>query len=592
MPKRFLSRTACAGFAFDRRANFAVMAALSAPLALTLAAFAIDEGSLYTERREAQALVDIAAITAAANIGRAEAAVLATFRDNGLPYVVVRDPHAGGPAAGSTYGATPTVAIVRGHYAPDPALPAGSRFQPEVQPYNAVQVSLDKRGTLFFGSAVMAPPTISTTAVASTQAEAAFSVGSRLAKVDGGILNALLGGLVGGSLSLSVMDYNALVSADVDALSFLDALALQLHLTGGTYGDVLQSKATVGQIATALASTSGIGQAGRLALQAIAAGSTIGTQIPLGHLIDLGPVARLGVGQRPAGLPVDASALGMLTAAATLANGSHQVEIDLGATVPGLVAAKLTVAIGEPPQFSPWLAVGETGTVVRTAQTRLRLLATVGNAAANLGGGIKLLSVSLPLNVEVAHAEARLADISCPSGQPDSVRISIAARPGVASLRLAESDAAGFADFTRPQSFRDARIAEISLKLLLLTLDLLDVKGSASVAITNTGPTTLTFDSADIAAGRTRTVSTRNVTQSLAASLIGDLRLSVNALGLGLDVTGLLSTVRPALIGVLDTVTEPVDTLLYNVLAALGVSIGEAEVRVTGATCGRAALVQ
>ncbi|TJX70422.1 MAG: hypothetical protein E5W21_08255, partial [Mesorhizobium sp.] len=44
----------------DRKANFAVMTALSAPVALALAAVAIDEASIYTERREAQAMVDLA----------------------------------------------------------------------------------------------------------------------------------------------------------------------------------------------------------------------------------------------------------------------------------------------------------------------------------------------------------------------------------------------------------------------------------------------------------------------------------------------------------------------------------------------------
>nr|WP_292837833.1 TadG family pilus assembly protein [Mesorhizobium sp.] len=591
MPKRFLAGKVWADFARDRRANFAVMTALSMPLAITLAAFAVDEGSLYTERRASQSLVDIAAITAAANIDRAEAAVLTTLRDNGIASVAMRDPDTGTLPADAT-GDTPAVRIVRGHYSPDPAVAAGSRFQPLTQPYNAVRVTLERQGTLFFGSAIMAPPTISTTAVASSRAEAAFSVGSRLAKVDGGILNALLGGLVGGNLSLSVMDYDALIGADVDALSFLDALALQLHVTGGTYSEVLQSKATIGQVATALANTAGVGQASKLALQAIAAGATLGTQIPLSQLIDLGPVARLGLGQRPSGLPIDASAFGMLTAAATLANSSHQVQLDLGTTVPGLVSAKLAIAIGEPPQSSPWLAVGETGTVVRTAQTRLRLDATIGNSASNLGGGIKLLSVSLPLHVEVAQAEARLAAISCPTGRPDSISVSVAARPGIASLRLAESDAAGFADFSKPQSFHDARIAAVSLKLLLLSLDLLGVDGSASATSTNTSPTMLTFDSTDIANKAVKSTPTKNVTETLTLSLVNDLTLSVNALGLGLDVTGLLSTVKPAVVTVLKTVTVPLDTLLYNTLSALGVRIGEADVRVTGATCGRAVLVQ
>lgn len=330
----------------------------------------------------------------------------------------------------------------------------------------------------------------------------------------------------------------------------------------------------------------------RLILQTIAAGATNATAIPLSHLVDLGSVGRLALGQRPGGLPIEASALGLLSASGALANGSHQVELNLGANIPGLTATSLAIAIGEPEQFSPWLAVGEAGTVVRTAQTRIRLTATVGIPNPGLGGGTRLLSVTLPLHVEIASAEAKLTDISCPTGRPDSARVTIAARPGVATLKLAESDASGFADFSEPQSFHDARIAEVSLKLLLLTINVLDVNGRASVAVTNATPTTLTFDSADIAAARIKTVSTRNLTQSLAASLVNDLSLSVNVLGLGLDATALLGTVKPAVTALLSSVTEPVDALLYNTLAALGVGIGQADIRVTGASCGRAVLVQ
>ncbi|OWK22363.1 hypothetical protein AJ88_08755 [Mesorhizobium amorphae CCBAU 01583] len=107
--------------------------------------------------------------------------------------------------------------------------------------------------------------------------------------------------------------------------------------------------------------------------------------------------------------------MSMVTAAAALANGTNQVQVNLGATLPGLTSTTLSIAIGEPPQSSPWLTVGGTGTVVRTAQTRIKLLASVGmgngngnGGSMNLGGGIKLLAVNLPLHVEVAYAEARL----------------------------------------------------------------------------------------------------------------------------------------------------------------------------------------
>ena len=120
-------------------------------------------------------------------------------------------------------------------------------------PFNAVKVTIQKPGTQYFSRSLISPPTIVTTAIANAPAEAAFSIGSRLASLNGGLVNALLGGLTGTTLSLSVMDYEALIKADVSAFSFMDNLALQLGLTGATYTDVLQSDVTIGQIASAIA---------------------------------------------------------------------------------------------------------------------------------------------------------------------------------------------------------------------------------------------------------------------------------------------------------------------------------------------------
>ncbi|MBZ9885508.1 pilus assembly protein TadG-related protein [Mesorhizobium sp. CA10] len=567
----------------DRSANFAVMTALCTPVALALTAFAIDEGSLYNERRAAQSIVDLAAITAASNITNAQQAVLTALSDNGITSVAVQQ-------QGATVSPTANKAVVQvvpGRYTGVSTIAAGSRFEAGKLPYNAVQVTLKKQGTLYFAGSIMAPPTLGTTAIASAQPQAAFSVGSRLASLNGGILNALLGGLLGGNISLSVMDYNSLVSADVDVLSFTDALATQLHLTGVSYNDVLASKATIGQIATAMANVPGLDRTAKLALQTMASSATNTVRIPLSTLIDLGSVGDLGIGQKPAGLNVTASALSMLTAAAALANGTNQVAVNLGATIPGLASTTLAIAIGEPMQNSAWLAVGEAGAVVRTAQTRIKLNASVTLGNSNLGGGTSLVAVHLPLNVEVAYAEAKLTDITCPTG-PSSIKVSIAAQPGVVSAHLANSNASGFADFTKPQSFSDADIAD--LKLLLVPL--LQVTGSSAFSVTNMTPTTLTYNATDIANKAIKTVSTKNLTQSLTTSLINNLSLSANALGLGLDVTALLGTVKPAVTTLLNGVTAPVDDLLYNVLGALGVHVGEADVRVTGATCGRSVLVQ
>nr|WP_246682423.1 TadG family pilus assembly protein [Mesorhizobium sp. B3-2-1] len=432
----------------DRKANFAVMTALSAPVALALAAVAIDEASIYTERREAQAMVDLAAITAASNINNVNTAVVTTLTDNGMPGVVVQGSGQTIPAAA---GKT-VVTVTQGRYASSTAN-VGQRFQAGVTPYNAVRVTLAKIPKRYFASSLIPTPVIGTQATASMTPQATFSVGSRLLSVNGGILNALLSGLLGGNISLSVMDYNGLISADVSVLSFVSALGTQLNITAGTYSDVLASKATVGQIATAMANVPGLGNTAKVALQTIATKSTSTVKIPLSSLVDLGSVGSLGLGQQPSGLGVDASAMGMLTAA-VLANGTNQAAVDLGATIPGLLSTKLNVAIGEPMQSSPWLALDGIGTVVRTAQTRIKLTASVGIGTPGLAGGISLLAVNLPLNVEVAYAEAKLTDITCPTG-PSSISVSIAAHPGIAQLNLANSNnPSGFADFSRRRPLR------------------------------------------------------------------------------------------------------------------------------------------
>jgi uncharacterized membrane protein len=50
--------------------------------------------------------------------------------------------------------------------------------------------------------------------------------------------------------------------------------------------------------------------------------------------------------------------------------------------------------------------------------------------------------------------------------------------------------------------------------------------------------------------------------------------------------------VKPPVKLSLAAVTPALDKLLYNLLSLLGVSLGQADVRVTGATCGRSVLVQ
>lgn len=552
-------------FGRSRVGNFATLTALAAPLFLALGAVSIDRAALHVEHRAAQSATDLAAISAAARLDAPLEAALSALRDNGINATTV-----GFPGEGIEGGFDGEAEIVPGRYEADPARAAGERFIAGAVPHNAVRVTLRKTGRRYFASALFDPPTIVTDAVASATAEAAFSVGSRLLAVEGGILNAVLGGLTGSSLSLKVMDYEALIAADVSLFAFLDALALEMRASAVTYGDLLALEPTMRDMARAGTRIGGLPNAASAALRAIAEGGG-GSRLALSRLLDLGPAAHARIGRPPPGLAVTAGLMELLSAAAIVAGGGNQVSLDLTAAVPGLLGVSLDVAIGEPPQASPFFSIGGEGTLVRTAQTRLRLLAEVG--------GVLGVAVRVPIYVELAPAAAMLADVACPAG-PGSLRVSIDARPGIAGMRIADVGSAQMRDFRSAPSFPDATI----VKALFVT-----VKGRAHAAIANTADTRVAFNAREVADGAVKTVSTRNYAQSLTRTLLGNLSLRLEVVGLGLGVpSGLTGTVA----GIVGAATPALDAVLHGVLAALGVRLGEADLRVHGASCGRPVLVQ
>ncbi|MBE0695117.1 MAG: hypothetical protein IH590_18725 [Aquamicrobium sp.] len=577
-------------FRRDRRGQFAMMSAIMMPVAIVLAAVAVDTGSLYLEKRRAQGLADLAAITAAANLANAEEAVRLVFQDNGIDTVAIgtlREDRRIAWRPGTDVASTEDQAVIAlGEYVGSPALVPQERFTPGsgANPgrVNAVKVTYRTIGSRHFGAALIPPPQIVVEGTAATTVSAAFSVGSRLLELRDGIANKLLSGLTGSSVALSLMDYNALLGADVSLLSFIDALAVELDLTAAGYSEVLDAEVTVGQIAGAIARIDGIGPKAETAARKLSlqAGGTKAPSFPLSRLIGLDrQVARAEIHQ--VGAEVDVMEL--LTMGAVLAGKGKQVALDLEATVPGLLAVSVDLAIGEPPQQSPWFTIGSGGEVVRTAQTRLRVVAEIANNAllTNLLGA----RIRIPLYLELAYAEARLKSISCPTGRPDSVQVRIAARPGIANLYLAEVDPKRIVNFANPAPRSPARLVQ---------LPLVSVTGQAQAEIAAIAYKDLTFTAGDIAAGRIKQVSTGTILTSLTASLFSSLSLQVKVelglLGIPLlilppNVTGLLGQTVGAAAPALDLV-------LNELLRLLGLSLGQADVRVHGATCGRAVLVQ
>jgi len=562
--------------------NIAISAALTAPLLITALALGVDYGYLTLQQRTLQQSADLAAIVASSSINTAEQAVLNHFVLNGQKLNVKTATGLLTPAGQIPFNAETALAnydgyatVTKGRYTGDSSVAVDKRFTAGAQPYDAIKVAITEKGQTFFASTFTTPPAMSAVGTAAANKAAAFSIGSRLASLDGGLLNGILGGLLGTTVSLSVMDYQQLLGADVDALAFVDALAVNLGLTVGTYNDVLKTDITYGQFLNALGKTTGITPAVATILKNLEKAAQK-TQITLnaGELLNLAPMSQriIGTGNH---LAVKASVFELVSAAATAANGGSQVAVNLGANIPGLATTTLTIAIGEPPVGTPPLAIGSVGSIVRTAQTRVSLNVSVNGLSAIAG-----LKLNVPVYVDVANAEAKLTDIQCLGGTPSNANVLVEAVPGVAEIALGTVDQSAFVNFgTMPRVTKATLIDSLLLK----------VSAQAQIDINNLTKTKLTFTPSDITAGKIKTVSTKDALTSLVASLLGNLSLDVNLLGLTLG-TGPL--VQGALVQTLSGITAPLDTVLYNTLLMLGVKIGEADVRVTGVSCQQPVLVQ
>jgi uncharacterized membrane protein len=155
----------------------------------------------------------------------------------------------------------------------------------------------------------------------------------------------------------------------------------------------------------------------------------------------------------------------------------------------------------------------------------------------------------------------------------------------VANLYLAEVDPSKIVDFANPAPRSPAKLVQLAV---------VSVTGQAQAEIGAVTPRRLDFTMADIDGGKVRQVSTDTVATSLTQSLFSSLSLDVKV-GLGVLNIPLLSLPpnTTALLGATIGAAAPaVDELLNEVLKLLGLSIGQADIRVHGATCGRAVLVQ
>ena len=537
-------------FRRDRGGNVTMIFAGGFVMLAGSAAFAVDTGSLYLEKRRLQGVADAAALSAA-NSQAADAAARQAMAANQANDASIEK-------------------LERGTYSADSTVAPAARFIASGDG-NAIRLTMGRDVPLFFGKFLTGRPTarVSVTATAARVDLASFSIGSRLASVSGGLPGQLLSGLAGTDLNLNVMDAQGLVSADVDLLAFIDALRTQANLQGLTFGETLATDVSLPKALSAMAAATGNASA-QSALRGIAARVPPVT-VQLSKLIDLGPLS--GETTTDPARPIKADGYALVREMLQTATGKRQVDLDLAAGVPGLLSTKVSLAIGERPAQSPWLAVAKDRSVkVRTAQTRLYVDTKVGGS-----GLLGAASIHLPLFVELAKAEASLRSISCPTPATATVGLDVTTSAG--QVAIGDVDTSALGNFNAAITPRRTTL----VKVLLLA----EVTGQSNVNLGGAGAQQVTFTAQEIAAGKTHTVSTNDIAAGVAASLVRDMDLQVNTLGLGIN----LSLVTSAVGTVLQGAAAPLDSLLGDLTGLLGVSVGQADVRVNGLRCGKPILV-
>ncbi|MBK5413525.1 pilus assembly protein TadG-related protein [Pseudomonas sp. TH31] len=362
-----------------QRGAIGLMAAATLSLAIVLMLLVVDTGRLYMEQRKLQRVVDTAALEAISRGG------------NCLPGLTAAS-YAGQSATrnGYTVDATDTLVTTCGSLI---TANTGLRtFTVDATQSAAVKVVASRTVTTSFAGGAQAlfseaPVSLNTTLNASAVAAqpqppiAQLNIRSNLVSIStsqSNILNPLFSGLLGGNVSVTALGWTGLLNTNINLLSYLNQLAINLNVAAGNYTQLLNTQVTATQLIQAAATVVQLN------------GATADVMTALGNLqlaatnsvpLTLGQILQLQSGTTAAGLDANLQLLQLIQGVVQLANSKSAVAATLPISVLGLANFTVRVKVIEPPQFSaignPALAVlnplGPNQIYVRTAQIRTML---------------------------------------------------------------------------------------------------------------------------------------------------------------------------------------------------------------------------
>lgn len=334
-------------------------------------------GYMFYMKRELQKTADLAALSGAqallpTSCGEATTAAVANAGQN-LPQLLT-------PMTGAE--------VECGNW--DPALrPAPLHFgTPNAgQIFNAVRVTLTRAAPLLL-------PTlpgnqsfvISVEALAAKrQPLASLSIRSTILSIDSqrsAILNALFGGLLGGSVDVSIGGWQGLLDTNIKLLDFLDQLKLDLDISAAKYDEVLGTSVEAGVLLQSMIKIMERGgSTADVAVQALQKLLVAAQVSPV--MLTAGELLNIATSTDAAGLQTDLQLFELVQGVVQLANGKNALAADIPISIPGVagVTAKVRAieapqvsAVGNPSLITPSLGLDDPNKIyVRTAQIRVLL---------------------------------------------------------------------------------------------------------------------------------------------------------------------------------------------------------------------------
>lgn len=426
---------------------------------------ATDIGRYYAERRHMQAAADAAALSAVTQVASDATCTAATTAVNQVTNVPA-SLLSGKPSATVTCGIW-TAPQASGGSAQftrtsGAALPANNQCAglsggvvSNGQSVNAVCVTVSEPVTGLFINGV----TISASAIAKSVPTDTFTLSTSLAALNGGLANQLLKVLTGSpnALSLQAVDYQGLAQVNLKLAGIL------ANLPVGTSTSVLNGNVTLGQLANATvqaATQQNLVGANLNVLNAIVV-ALCSNSICGGPQIALGQLVSAATATGSSAVNASVNALGLLSTALQIANGTNSVSIPsvtvqtptalaplLNATVSGSVKlAGTPPATASGPPGPTNCGTSNCTTNTSTAQgnvflnTSISLLSTCPDGSLVYPGGscssgkaTSLAAVQLPITAYVAPATAGLVSVTCSANGTKSAQVNV--QTGVVAVNI------------------------------------------------------------------------------------------------------------------------------------------------------------